>query len=495
MSYIGSSAAADVGLRHAPQQLFTYGNVGLVTAIVDWVVIVVASVTAGVAYHLMALGAIGDVGAFAGVGSNTALLFVLLAKSKGMYRPTALLRSLEWRRVVSSWLAVLLAMVSFLFLLKVGESYSRGATVGFSGLGLGLLLVSRAIITDRLRSALAGGRIAGKKAIVVGEREELDYRSTTDLLQKYAIREVGRFELPPKCGDVRSTLLDSERVLDAAIDLARAKQADMVLLAMEWTDKVRYEVVHKSLRSLPLPVVLLPDQSVRSILAQPMAEMGPDIGVQVQRAPLSAFELAVKRFVDVVVATAALLLLSPLLVVVGAAIKLTSRGPIIFRQRRRGFNDQEFTIYKFRTMTVMENGPTIQQARPNDARVTPLGSLLRATSIDELPQLINVLRGEMSLVGPRPHAVAHDDQYFEADRQLCLSPSCQAGHHRLGAGEGASRRNPADRVDGTARRARPLVHQQLEHLARFQDLVPDVPQGSSRFECLLNWRAKERVVG
>jgi exopolysaccharide biosynthesis polyprenyl glycosylphosphotransferase len=114
---------------------------------------------------------------------------------------------------------------------------------------------------------------------------------------------------------------------------------------------------------------------------------------------------------DVVGSTGLLLLLSPLLLLVSAAIKLESRGPVIFRQHRKGFNGRPFTIYKFRTMTVCENGASIRQAQANDSRVTPLGALLRSTSIDELPQLINVLRGEMSLVGPRPHAVAHDDEY------------------------------------------------------------------------------------
>jgi undecaprenyl-phosphate galactose phosphotransferase/putative colanic acid biosynthesis UDP-glucose lipid carrier transferase len=93
-------------------------------------------------------------------------------------------------------------------------------------------------------------------------------------------------------------------------------------------------------------------------------------------------------------------------------IKLESPGPVIFSQRRRGFNGREFTLFKFRTMQVLEDGRVIPQARRNDPRVTRFGRILRATSIDELPQLINILRGDMSLVGPRPHAVAHDDGYI-----------------------------------------------------------------------------------
>jgi undecaprenyl-phosphate galactose phosphotransferase/putative colanic acid biosynthesis UDP-glucose lipid carrier transferase len=403
--------AAGVGLRSAPQQLFTYGNVGPVAALVDCIVIVAASVAAGVAYHLAVLGKAGDIGAYAGVGSNTALLFVLLAKSRGLYRPAALLWASEWRRIIASWVAVLLAMVSFLFLLKLSESYSRGATITFGVLGLALLLLSRAAIANRLRNALARGRIAGKRAIFVGERAELEERSGVEFLKNYAIREVGRFELPEGHSDDRSVRWDSLAVLRAAVDAARSAEADIVLLAMRWTDKVRYDLVREQLRALPIPVVLLPDQSVRSILAQPMAEMGADIAVQVQRAPLAARELWIKRAFDVVVAGAALTLLAPLMMIVGVAIKLTSRGPIIFKQDRHGFNGQKFRIYKFRTMTVMENGSSIEQARRDDKRVTALGAFLRSSSIDELPQLINVLRGDMSLVGPRPHAVAHDEKY------------------------------------------------------------------------------------
>ena len=105
--------------------------------------------------------------------------------------------------------------------------------------------------------------------------------------------------------------------------------------------------------------------------------------------------------------------MAPLFAAVGLLIKLESPGPVIFRQDRKGFNGRVFTIFKFRTMNVLENGRVIPQARTNDARVTRVGRILRATSIDELPQLINVLLGQMSLVGPRPHAIAHDDGYTE----------------------------------------------------------------------------------
>jgi undecaprenyl-phosphate galactose phosphotransferase/putative colanic acid biosynthesis UDP-glucose lipid carrier transferase len=136
------------------------------------------------------------------------------------------------------------------------------------------------------------------------------------------------------------------------------------------------------------------------------------LSIEIQRAPLSLTERSVKRIVDIVLAAMALIAFFPLISLAGLAIKLDGSGPIIFRQNRKGFNGQQFVMFKFRTMTVQENGDSVTHVARNDPRVTSIGRLLRASSIDELPQLVNVLRGEMSLIGPRPHALAHDN-YFE----------------------------------------------------------------------------------
>jgi putative colanic acid biosynthesis UDP-glucose lipid carrier transferase len=137
--------------------------------------------------------------------------------------------------------------------------------------------------------------------------------------------------------------------------------------------------------------------------------MGDATIIELQRAPLKTFQLLIKRMIDILLAGTASMMLIPLLALVAIAIKLDSSGPAIFRQTRLGLNGKPFQILKFRTMTVLENGESVKQAERFDKRVTRLGSWLRCTSIDELPQLINVLKGEMSIVGPRPHAVAHDN--------------------------------------------------------------------------------------
>jgi len=145
----------------------------------------------------------------------------------------------------------------------------------------------------------------------------------------------------------------------------------------------------------------------------PPRQFGSSVGVEFQRAPLSLSERIAKRLVDIVFGVSGIVLLMPMFVIIAIAIKLDSPGNALFRQTRRGFNSRRFKIYKFRTMTDLEDGSTIRQAVRGDRRVTRLGAWLRRTSIDELPQLFNVVSGEMSLVGPRPHATAHDDYYSE----------------------------------------------------------------------------------
>jgi putative colanic acid biosynthesis UDP-glucose lipid carrier transferase len=127
--------------------------------------------------------------------------------------------------------------------------------------------------------------------------------------------------------------------------------------------------------------------------------------------PFYGYRGLVKRLIDIGVSSAVLLFASPLLLLIGLLVKISSRGPVLFRQRRYGLDGQEITVYKFRTMTVMEDGAQVRQASVDDVRITPIGRILRRYSLDELPQFLNVLQGRMSVVGPRPHAVAHNEQY------------------------------------------------------------------------------------
>ena len=209
----------------------------------------------------------------------------------------------------------------------------------------------------------------------------------------------------PNVGDLQHDVA----VVDDAIEAARLHNVQFILLALKWSNGRRRGRICERLQILPVPVLLLPDEYTRRLLARGIRQIGSELAIEVQRAPLSPTELAIKRTLDLFMAGIILVATAPLLAVVSLLIKLDLPGPVIFRQRRKGFNGREFGIYKFRTMNVLEDGNKIQQAQRNDSRVTCVGRILRATSIDELPQLVNVLHGQMSLVGPRPHPVALDN--------------------------------------------------------------------------------------
>jgi undecaprenyl-phosphate galactose phosphotransferase/putative colanic acid biosynthesis UDP-glucose lipid carrier transferase len=391
------------GFGHIANRL-SYGNIGFLVAALDFAVIFLSSVAAGIAYHYFALGSQADITALVGIGANSGLLFILITASRGYYRARALLSATnQARAVISTWVCVLLITTALLFLMKVGSSYSRASTLAFGLLGLPLLLGVRALARQGLSKLIVAGTLSGSQCILIGEHEELHELSTLDLLQRFGVREVKRFEFPLVADDN-----DDADIVDAAIAATRMMNAEQILLALSWLDTRRRDLSVRMLHAQPLPVLLLPDRSVRQVFSQAGAE-SPSI--ELQRAPLTKLERAAKRALDLASAGAGLVALLPLLALVSLMIKLDSPGPVIFRQTRRGFNGREFMIWKFRTMTSIENGRAICQAKRNDERVTRIGRLLRATSIDELPQLVNVLRGEMSLVGPRPHALAHDDEY------------------------------------------------------------------------------------
>ena len=130
---------------------------------------------------------------------------------------------------------------------------------------------------------------------------------------------------------------------------------------------------------------------------------------------------------DIVITSLFVLLAAPLMALISVAIKLTSSGPVLFKQRRYGLDGREIVVYKFRSMTVCEDGVNIPQAKQNDSRITPLGAILRRTSLDELPQFINVLQGHMSVVGPRPHAVAHNETYRKLIKGYMLRHKVKPG--------------------------------------------------------------------
>jgi putative colanic acid biosynthesis UDP-glucose lipid carrier transferase len=149
--------------------------------------------------------------------------------------------------------------------------------------------------------------------------------------------------------------------------------------------------------------------------------------VAVCETPFCGIDGLIKRTSDLVLASAILLLIAPLMLAIAIGVKLSSPGPALFKQRRYGVDGREIVVYKFRTMTVLEDGDAIRQATRDDPRVTPFGAILRRYSLDELPQFINVLQGRMSVVGPRPHAVAHNELYRKLIKSYMIRHKVKPG--------------------------------------------------------------------
>jgi putative colanic acid biosynthesis UDP-glucose lipid carrier transferase len=170
---------------------------------------------------------------------------------------------------------------------------------------------------------------------------------------------------------------------------------------------------------------------------------------------------------DVILASMGLLLISPILIALAILVKCSSRGPVFFRQRRYGLDGREILVWKFRSMTTSDNGPVVRQATRNDSRVTPLGAILRKTSLDELPQLFNVLEGSMSLVGPRPHATAHNEQYRRLIKGYMLRHKVRPGITGLAQVEGC--RGETDTLEKMQRRV-DLDHRYIREWSIFLDL-------------------------
>jgi putative colanic acid biosynthesis UDP-glucose lipid carrier transferase len=191
----------------------------------------------------------------------------------------------------------------------------------------------------------------------------------------------------------------------------KQNRIDVIFVALPIRHVQRVLQLVDDLRDTTASIYYVPDIFVFDLIQARAGEIHGIPVVALCETPFAGYKGAIKRSMDVVVAAGALVLLAPLLLAIALAVKLSSPGPAIFRQRRYGLDGREIVVYKFRTMTVTEDGPQIRQATKGDARVTRIGKMLRRYSLDELPQLVNVLQGRMSLIGPRPHAVAHNEEY------------------------------------------------------------------------------------
>jgi putative colanic acid biosynthesis UDP-glucose lipid carrier transferase len=224
--------------------------------------------------------------------------------------------------------------------------------------------------------------------------------------------------------------VSSERVLgtiDQLADYVKSHKVDLIYVAMPMASQPRILKLLDQVCDTTASVYFAPDIFLFDLIQARMDTVGGLPVLAVCETPFYGVNGIVKRASDMVLAALILVLISPVMAAIAIGVKLSSPGPVLFRQRRYGLDGQEILVYKFRSMTVTEDGAVVRQATKNDARVTPFGAFIRRTSLDELPQFLNVLQGRMSIVGPRPHAVAHNEQYRKLIKSYMIRHKVKPG--------------------------------------------------------------------
>ena len=380
--------------------------------IIDFALIVGMSCFTGVAYHLVAYGDSGDVNSFIQGGALAASIFTISNLFRREYRlPNFFSFKLHGRRTVQLWNVTLICLLMLAFLAQISVEYSRGWIVLFYVTTLGTLIVWRYVIVRVSTMARAAGLISAQRIFLIGTGADIGAFINRYEPWTIGINIVGcRFLTPVMAtASAEARHENLERDLAAAVASVRSLAPDAVFVLLPWSATAMIERCAETFLALPVEIHLGPEQVLHKFDEVKLSTLGPVASLQITRRPLSRFEIMQKRIFDLAVAAAALIVATPLLLVVAVVIRIDSRGAIFFAQRRYGFNQRPFRIIKFRTMHSVDDGS--RQATRGDPRVTRVGSFLRRWNIDEIPQLFNVLTGDMSLVGPRPHPLPLDHEY------------------------------------------------------------------------------------
>jgi Undecaprenyl-phosphate glucose phosphotransferase len=317
-------------------------------------------------------------------------------------------------RLLVAWVTVIMALLALGFATKTLAEASR-LWVGFWFVyGFGGMMIARFLLKRQLQRWQRGGRLT-RNVVVVGAGEHGQRLIDHLLRADSGVRLIGLFD------DRAARVPDDVKgfpvlgTLDDLLVFARRHPIDQVIVALPWDAESRLLAWMKKLKSLPVDVRLCPDLIGFRLPHRSVSHIGGVPLLNVFERPLTGWDYIVKTAEDIVLASLFLILIAPLMAVIALLIRLDSRGPVLYRQKRYGFNNEVIEVRKFRTMHVdacdAGTAMRIAQATRDDPRVTRIGWILRRTSLDELPQFLNVLGGTMSIVGPRPHAIAHNEQY------------------------------------------------------------------------------------
>ena len=344
------------------------------------------------------------------VAAIVVIPILVLLPALGLKQYSAIQAQSRDRYMWSSLAAVTLGFslfLSILFVFKIAGWYSRGTFFCQFLAVSAAMLIARGTTHNYIRRAVLSGTIEARRAVLVGDAQLND--DILKNLQAFGIHWAGALPFPTVHAHAVPGIGAFSSNIRTFVERCRKLKPDDIIFVGAPAELPRIALLADALSELPATVHVIPTGMNDLWASARIADFGGTVTVQVLRPPLTAFDLAIKRGFDICAAALGLIVLSPLLFIVALAIKLDSSGPVLFRQNRHGYNNEIIPVVKFRTMTVVEDGETattFKQAKANDSRVTRLGHMLRRSNIDELPQLLNVLRGDMSLIGPRPHPLA-----------------------------------------------------------------------------------------
>jgi putative colanic acid biosynthesis UDP-glucose lipid carrier transferase len=313
--------------------------------------------------------------------------------------------------VLSRWALLLAALLAIAYLTKFSDHYSRRVAVTWAVVTPALLVGVTIVLQELMRRVMCDPQNA-RRTVFVGYNEVS--RSLAAQLRtrsEYCMAVQGFFD---DRGSTRLGVDRNDRLLGRLTDLAawvKKNDVEVIFIALPVGHLERVNEVLRDLRDTTASIYYAPDILLYDLIQARTGSINGIPVVAMCETPIHGYHGFVKRLTDIIISFALLLAMMPLLLCIAALIKWTSPGPIVFKQRRYGLNGEEIIVYKFRTMHVAEDGAQITQASRDDPRITSAGRFLRKYSLDELPQLVNVLQGRMSLVGPRPHAVAHNEMY------------------------------------------------------------------------------------
>jgi putative colanic acid biosysnthesis UDP-glucose lipid carrier transferase len=313
--------------------------------------------------------------------------------------------------VVVRWMALLAVLLVIGYATKFSAHYSRRAMATWALLAPTLIVVVTLALHEIMRRFLLDPANARKTVLAGCTESSLALAKRLSRASEFGMDVAGFFD---DRGPERLGIDGEVNLLGKLSDLAayvRTHNIEVIFIALPVKQVTRVMDLVEELRDTTASIYYLPDLILFDLIQARSIVIDGIPAVSMCETPFFGYRAIAKRVTDILISGTVLILAAPLMILIAVLVRLSSPGPVIFRQRRYGLNGEEIIVYKFRTMTVTEDGATVTQATKADPRTTRVGRVLRRYSLDELPQLINVLTGGMSLVGPRPHAVAHNETY------------------------------------------------------------------------------------